>query len=28
VVLEGASHFIPMEFPDRVIEEVRIMIGA
>jgi lipase len=23
VVLEGASHFIPMEFPDRVIEEVR-----
>lgn len=28
VVLEGASHFIPMEFPDRVIEEVRNMIGA
>ena len=27
VVLDGASHFIPMEFPDRVIEEVRGMIG-
>jgi len=28
VVLEGASHFIPMEFPDRVMEEVRTLIGA
>jgi pimeloyl-ACP methyl ester carboxylesterase len=28
VVLEGASHFIPMEAPDRVIEEVRGMCGA
>lgn len=28
VVLEGASHFIPMEFPDRVVEEVRSMIGV
>lgn len=27
VVLEGASHFIPMEVPGRVIEEVRTMIG-
>jgi pimeloyl-ACP methyl ester carboxylesterase len=25
VVLEGASHFIPMEFPDRVVEEVRAL---
>ena len=28
VVLEGASHFIPMEAPDRVVGEVRAMIGA
>ena len=27
VVLEGASHFIPMEAPDRVIEEVLGIIG-
>lgn len=28
VVVEGASHFIPMEFPGRVIEEVRTLCGA
>ena len=28
LVLEGASHFIPMELPDRVVEEVRGMCGA
>jgi pimeloyl-ACP methyl ester carboxylesterase len=28
VVLEGVSHFIPMEFPGRVIEEVGSMCGA
>jgi pimeloyl-ACP methyl ester carboxylesterase len=28
VVLEGVSHFIPMEAPERVVEEVRAMIGA
>ncbi len=27
VVLEGTSHFIPMEAPERVIEEVRRMCG-
>lgn len=28
LVLEGASHFIPMEAPDRVIDEARRMCGA
>jgi len=27
VVLEGASHFIPMELPHRVVQEVRTLVG-